>query len=319
MAEEQKRVCVTGAGGFIASWLVKLLLARGYQVHGTIRDPGDVKKNAHLFELDGASENLRLFKAELLDYDSLLRAIKGCAGVFHLASPVYPPNVVDQEVDVIEPAVKGTVNVLNACVEAKVKRVIVVSSAAAVANNPNWPKDRVMDETCWSDNDFQRKNERWYAISKTLSESKAVEFGKKGILDVVTVCPTVCLGPILQSTINSSSEVLINLLKEGEEERENMLRRIVDVRDVADALLLTYEEPECEGRYICTAHMVMTRDLVEKLKSMYPGYSYPKRFGAAEDAQKMSSEKLQKLGWKYRPLEETLMDSVQCYQQSGIV
>lgn len=56
-----------------------------------------------------------------------------------------------------------------------------------------------------------------------------------------------------------------------------MLQRIVDVRDVADALLLTYEELVSEGRYICTAHMVMTRDLVEKLKSMYPGYHYPKR------------------------------------------
>jgi nucleoside-diphosphate-sugar epimerase len=34
------RVCVTGGGGFIASWLVKLLLSRGYAVHATLRDPG---------------------------------------------------------------------------------------------------------------------------------------------------------------------------------------------------------------------------------------------------------------------------------------
>lgn len=33
-------VCVTGAGGFIASWLVKLLLERGYTVRGTVRNPG---------------------------------------------------------------------------------------------------------------------------------------------------------------------------------------------------------------------------------------------------------------------------------------
>ncbi|CAN6163423.1 unnamed protein product [Urochloa humidicola] len=43
-----KSVCVTGAGGFIASWLVKLLLSRGqYTVRGTVRDPG-ASKNAHL-------------------------------------------------------------------------------------------------------------------------------------------------------------------------------------------------------------------------------------------------------------------------------
>ncbi|KAK7820107.1 putative anthocyanidin reductase [Quercus suber] len=46
-------------------------------------------------------------------------------------------------VEVIEPAVKGTLNVLKACLEAKVKRVVVVSSFAAVAMNPSWPKDQV--------------------------------------------------------------------------------------------------------------------------------------------------------------------------------
>lgn len=55
------------------------------------------------------------------------------------------------QVDLIEPAVVGTRNVLDACVKAKVKRVVVVSSLAAVGLNPNWPKNKVMDETCWSD------------------------------------------------------------------------------------------------------------------------------------------------------------------------
>lgn len=36
---EKERVCVTGAGGYIASWVVKLLLSKGYLVHGTVRDP----------------------------------------------------------------------------------------------------------------------------------------------------------------------------------------------------------------------------------------------------------------------------------------
>jgi len=37
-----KKVCVTGAGGFVASWLVKLLLSKGYFVHGTVREPGTI-------------------------------------------------------------------------------------------------------------------------------------------------------------------------------------------------------------------------------------------------------------------------------------
>lgn len=56
----------------------------------------------------------------------------------------------------IEPAVKGTLNVLKASHESKIKRVVFVSSVAAVALNPRWPKDQVMDETCWSDKDYCR-------------------------------------------------------------------------------------------------------------------------------------------------------------------
>lgn len=58
------------------------------------------------------------------------------------------------QVELVEPAVKGTLNVLKACSEAKVGRVVVVSSVSAVAMIPNWPKDRVMDESCWSDKDY---------------------------------------------------------------------------------------------------------------------------------------------------------------------
>jgi nucleoside-diphosphate-sugar epimerase len=59
----------------------------------------------------------------------------------------------------IEPAVKGTLNVLKASAEAKVKRVITVSSGSAVVRNPNWPKDLVMDETCCSDEEHCRTTE----------------------------------------------------------------------------------------------------------------------------------------------------------------
>ncbi|KAK9164849.1 hypothetical protein Scep_000040 [Stephania cephalantha] len=42
MGDEKETVCVTGAGGYQASWLVKLLLLRGYKVHGTVRDPAEM-------------------------------------------------------------------------------------------------------------------------------------------------------------------------------------------------------------------------------------------------------------------------------------
>lgn len=61
--------------------------------------------------------------------------------------------------DVIAPAVTGTLNVLKACYEAKVKRVVVVSSVASVFNNPNWPKGEAFTEDSWSDEEYCRKNE----------------------------------------------------------------------------------------------------------------------------------------------------------------
>ena len=57
-----KIVCVTGASGYIASWLVKLLLSRGYTVKASVRDPNDPKKTQHLRALSGAQERLELFK-----------------------------------------------------------------------------------------------------------------------------------------------------------------------------------------------------------------------------------------------------------------
>ncbi|XP_030506213.2 cinnamoyl-CoA reductase 1 [Cannabis sativa] len=314
----RKVVCVTGAGGFIASSLIKLLLSNDYIVHGTVRQPNDAKY-AHLNKLDKASENLKLFKADLLDYGSLVSAIHGCSGVFHVASPVPPASVPNPEVELIEPAVNGTLNVLKACAEAKIERVIYVSSSAAVALNPNWPKDQVMDETCWSDKDYCKRTENWYCLSKTLAESEAWEFSKKTGLDVVAICPTLVFGPILQSNVNSSTLVLLKLLKEGYDSIENRLRVIVDVRDVADAILMGYEKPEAEGRYICTSHLIKAKDLVDKLKSLYPNYNYPKKFTEVENDLKLSSEKLQKLGWSSRPLNETLTDSIESYRAAGLL
>lgn len=60
------------------------------------------------------------------------------------------------QVELIEPAVKGTLNVLKACSEENVKRVVCVSSVAAVALTPNWPEEKVMDESSWSDKEFCR-------------------------------------------------------------------------------------------------------------------------------------------------------------------
>ncbi|KAE9467477.1 hypothetical protein C3L33_00606, partial [Rhododendron williamsianum] len=107
MSGAGKVVCVTGASGYIASWIVKLLLDRGYTVKGTVPAShrwmiprqlttvlhrssmlGDPKKVDHLLSLHGAKERLQLFKANLMEEGSFDSVVDGCEGVFHTASPV---------------------------------------------------------------------------------------------------------------------------------------------------------------------------------------------------------------------------------------
>ncbi|KAK2988181.1 hypothetical protein RJ640_020663 [Escallonia rubra] len=302
---EKQRVCVTGAGGYVASWVVKLLLSKGYMVHGTVRDPSDEKKNGHLKKLENAAENLQLFKTDMLDYEGLCAAVAGCTGVLH--------------VELLEPAVTGTKNLLNACLKAKVKKVVVVSSVAAVCRNPNWPADQAMDESCWTDIEYCKGIENWYCVSKTIAEGEALGYTKRSELNIVTVCPSIVLGPMLQSTLNASSLFLLNYMKDKGDTVEDKDYGVVDVRDTAEAILLAYENPEAEGRYICSSYVVRTRDLVEKLKRMFPNYNYPQSFTEAKDNLKLTSEKLQKLGWRYRPLEETIVDAVKSYEESGLL
>uniref|UniRef100_A0ACD5Y0J3 Uncharacterized protein n=1 Tax=Avena sativa TaxID=4498 RepID=A0ACD5Y0J3_AVESA len=234
-------VCVTGGGGFIGSWLVRLLLSRGYAVHATVRDPGH-PKNAFLMQLEGAPANLRLIKADMLDYDTVATAFAGCEGVFHVATPV-PERIVDPQKEMIEPAVKGTMNVLKASLAMKVHKLILVSSVGACIFNPDWPQDMTKDESCWSNKEFCKENENWYSLAKTEAEEIALDFGEKNGLHVNTICPALVIGPMLQHVaINTTSKVLIYIIKGGPDMINNKFFPMVDVRDVAEALLLLYDK-----------------------------------------------------------------------------
>lgn len=96
----------------------------------------------------------------------------------------------------IETAVKGTLNVLKACCEVKVKRLIVVSSIAAVIMNPGWPKSQVIDEACWSDADYCRKTEVTDFVTTHFRQREQIflSFPEFEIWEKVIIC-NYCLFP----------------------------------------------------------------------------------------------------------------------------
>ncbi|PWA59784.1 NAD-dependent epimerase/dehydratase [Artemisia annua] len=348
-----KTVCVTGGSGYIASWLVKFLLQRGYTVKASVRDPNDPKKTDHLLKLDGAKERLHLFKANLLEEGSFDAAVEGCEGVFHTASPFYHKvtdpqycfsrpcflivtidnrvrileiytkmltsvikrngGMINAMAELIDPALKGTLNVLGSCSKAStVKRVVVTSSVAAVAYNgrPRTP-EVVVDETWFSDPDICKENKMWYVLSKTLAEEAAWKFAKEKGLEIVTINPAMVIGPLLQPTLNTSAEAIANLF--GAQTYPNASFGWVNVKDVANAHVQAFEIPSATGRYVLVERVAHLSEIVEILRKHYPSYKLPDK--CADDkpfvpTYQVSKAKAKSLGIDYISLEQSLKETV---------
>ncbi|KAK7264043.1 hypothetical protein RJT34_31646 [Clitoria ternatea] len=318
----RKTVCVTGASGFIASWIVKFLLQRGYTVRATVRDPSNLKQVQHLLNLDGAKERLHLFKADLLEEGSFDSAVNGCHGVFHTASPVR--FIVNHpQAEVIDPAVKGTLNVLKSCAKSpSVKRVILTSSISAVifSGRPLSP-EVVADETWFSDPDVCREIKLWYALSKTLAESAAWKFANENNIDMIAINPTMVAGPLLQPYINESVEPILKLITGAP--FPNRTYGWVDVKDVANAHIQAYEIASASGRYCLVERVLHHSELARILRDLYPTLQISDKCEVDEPympTYQISTERAKKgLGIEFTPLEVTLRETVECFREKKVV
>ncbi|XP_044507484.1 tetraketide alpha-pyrone reductase 1 [Mangifera indica] len=321
MDQTKGKVCVTGASGFLASWLVKRLLLAGYQVIGTVRDAGNEKKLAHLWKLEGAKERLQLVRANLMEEGSFDEAIKGCHGVFHTASPVVKPSF-DPKAEIIEPAVKGTLNVLRSCAKnPSLRRVVLTSSSSTVRARDDFDPKIPLDESSWSSVDLCEKRQIWYALSKTLAERAAWEFCEDNGIDLVTVLPSFVIGPSLPSQLCSTASDVLGLLK-GETEKFQCHGRLgyVHIDDVALCHILVYELKNCHGRYLCSSTVVDNNDLASFLSSRYPWLPLPKRFVELNRPYyEFNTSKLTSLGFKFKSIEEMFDDCIAWFVQQGYI
>ncbi|KAL0356498.1 UNVERIFIED_CONTAM: Tetraketide alpha-pyrone reductase 1 [Sesamum calycinum] len=277
------KVCVTGAAGFVASWLVKRLLLSGYHVVGTVRDPDDEKKVGHLKRLEGARERLELVRAELMVPGSFDAPIMGCHGVFHTASPSSVClSLIPRVRDDFDPALP-------------------------------------LNESSWSSEELCHRLNIWYALSKTLAERAAWKFCEDNNIDLVTLLPSFVIGPSLPPLLCSTASDVLGFLR-GETEKFQWHGRMgyVHIDDVALSHILLYENENAKGRYLCSSTVLDNHQLAAILSARYPTLPIPKRFVTLDRPHyELDVSKLKGLGMQFRSIQEMFDDCVESLTEQG--
>ncbi|KAG5565650.1 hypothetical protein RHGRI_001535 [Rhododendron griersonianum] len=325
--EEKGSVCVIGGTGYVASWLIMRLLQSGYTVRTTVRSyPYSNKDISYPTNLPGAPEKLEIFAADLNDPESFNGVIRGCTGVFLIAHPVSFEEKVPEEVT-NQRAVKGTLGILQACLDSRtVKRVIYTSSAFTVMYNDK--SSGIIDERNWTDVDYVRILKPFgesYIISKTLAERAALEFAEAHGLNLVSLIPPMIIGPFICSRCPGSIYTVLALIAGEEDQYKNLPKTsMIHVDDVASAHIFLLEHANLTGRYICSPLEVTIDQISEFLSTKYPEYPVPNaEFLKGIEESKypgLSSKKLLDIGFKFKyGFEEMFDGAIQCCKEKGFI
>lgn len=339
---EAGTVLVTGGSGYIGSWCVIGLLQRGYTVRTTVRDLSkEPAARAAIASVVDPGNRLSFHAANLSSDAGWDEATAGAEYVLHVASPLGVPEPKDPN-DLIAPARDGALRAINAAIKAGVTRVVMTSSVAAVNPGSAGP-DGVSDETAWTDPDQQGVT--GYARSKTIAERAAWDLIKTsgGSTSLAVVNPALVLGPVLSGDFSDSVQVVQRLVSGKMPGLPRLGFNIVDVRDVADLHIRAMTDPKAAGeRFIAAGDFAWMADIAAMLRqrlgaqaakvptrnapdlllrfvalfdhdlqSVTPGLGRKRTFSSAK------AERL--LGWKARPMEESVLDCANSLIAKGAV
>jgi nucleoside-diphosphate-sugar epimerase len=277
--DTSKPALVTGATGYIAGWIVKGLIEQGITVHAAVRDPENKAKYAHLTALvKDYPDQLKFFKADLLDEGSFDEAMADCGIVFHTASP-FTSKFQDAQTELVDPAVNGTRNVLESANRTQsVTRVVVTSSCAAIygdaADCLTMPNGE-LTEDIW--NTSSRLDHQPYSYSKTQAEKIAWDIANaQNRWSMVTINPSLVMGPGVALQPNSESVSILKQFGDGTMKYgvPKFEIGIVDVRDVADAHLRAGYMAEANGRHIICAKTMSMLEIGQVLEKKF-GSDWP--------------------------------------------
>ncbi len=334
-----KTILVTGGTGYIGSWVVKELLEKGYTVRMTVRDKNQTHKFSYLESLvRSGNGKLEIFEANLLKEGSFDEAAKGADAVVHVASP-FTLRFKDAQKDLVDPALLGTRNVLNAATRSgTVKKVVLTSSVAAVHGDNIDMQEQGLDEfTEEHFNTTSSVTHQPYSYSKVVAEKEAWKIAKEqNNWKLVVINPSFVLGPTLNGSSDSES---INLMKDIMKGKfflgaPDLHFGFIDVRDVAKAHILALEKENTKGRHILAGKTMSVYDMTRIMKKIFgnkyllPAMKAPKTlmiligrlFNVTPQFVKRNvgypirynTSKIEtELGMTYIPIEVTLKDMVE--------
>lgn len=336
-------ILVTGASGFVAIHTIVQLLQRGYNVRGTIRTLNrEPELRNTISKYVQANGRLEIMPANLERDAGWEEAMMGVEFVLHIASP-FPLYEPEKENALIIPAVKGTLRILKAAHKAGVKRVVQVSSNAAISSGHSG-ENRTFTEADWSD---LTKDVGAYVKSKTLAERAAWDFVNSAEntkrMELATINPPLILGPVPNKDFRTSIELIRTLMLRQVPGVGRIKMGMVDVRDVAAAIILAMQTPEAAGnRFLVAADQSLwLRDITDILHSKYSGrykinrLEFPSLFvrmiglfdkkvsrvtGSLDWDYQLSNENAKRiLKWTSRPAEEAIISMAESLIEQGLI
>lgn len=233
------RYLVTGGAGFIGSNIVDELARRGQSV--TVLDDFSSGREENL-SLSAAK--IRLIRGDVCDLEAAREACEGADYVLHLAARTSVPRSVKDPIETNHVNIDGTLNILVAARDARVRRVVYAASSAAYGETPTLPKAEGMAPAPISP----------YGVTKLVGEMYAQVFGRNYGLENVSIRYFNVFGPRQDPSSQYSgvlSRFILALLEgsapivygDGEQSRD-----FTYVDNVVDISLRACEAPEASGR-----------------------------------------------------------------------
>ncbi len=331
-------VLVTGATGFVAGHVIADLLANGYDVRATVRDPATADV-AHLRKAAAeAGHGLDIVTASLDDDAGWDAAADGAVGVIHVASPV-PARRPKRLEEVTGPAVGGTRRVLGAAGRHGVRRVVVTSSVDAIRGGHDARDGRERGPEDWA----RVEHASAYAASKALAERAAWELATEHGFELVTLQPGLILGPTQTIRTAGSVDMVLRLLNGDFPALPHLGFSVTDVRDVAAAHRRAFDTPGAAGlRLPIVGHPLWISEIADEVRRAAPDLAgrVPRRrmpsplvrliarFDASlgpavpllDQPVRISSEGAERaIDWRPRPAAETIADTVRSLIEFGLV